>query len=201
MSFFWADTHTSLLVTLLWCSRSISCTFSHFVLKAEGISEVIRAGMTVYRSASHWPKVIQLFPIIPSIPFKEKYALHIPHKVGSYIVVDIHLLNLPNPFFYLGKDFLQEPITVSPHHSVWGCSCVPKSFTEPCEPSAVCALLAEFFNAFNETKWNCFSFNETMKLQKKISFCASKNICYYEDKHQYWKQMNSWLCLSWYQLC
>lgn len=200
MSFFWADTHTSLLVTLLWCSRSISCTFSYFVLKAEGISEVIRAGMTVCRSASHWPKVIQLFPIIPSIPFKEKYALHIPHKVGSYIVVDIHLLNLPNPFFYLGKDFLQEPITVSPHHSVWGCSCVPNhlqnhvshQLSVHCWQNFSMLSMKQNETVFHSMKqWNC----------KKISFCASKNICYYEDKLQYWKQLNSWLCLSWYQLC
>lgn len=94
--------------------------------------------------------------------------------MGSFIVPDIHLLNLPNLFFFLSKDVLQEPITVSPHHSVWGCSCVPKSFTKPCEPSAVCALLAEFFNVFSEDS-----------VAKKISFCATKNICYYEDRLQY----------------
>lgn len=148
--FFSADTHTSLLVALSRFSRRISCTFYHSVLNAAGISEVIRVGTSVCRSATRWPKVIQLLPIIPSIPFKEKYVLYIPRMVGSYIVADIHLLNIPNLFFYLSKDFLQEPITVSLHHSVWLCTCVSKSFTEPREPSAVYALFAEFFNVFNE---------------------------------------------------
>lgn len=46
----------------------------------------------------------------------------------------------------------------------------------------------EFFNDFDEDS------------VAKKSFCVTIIICFHEYNLQYWKQMKSWLYLSWYQL-
>lgn len=91
------------------------CALPHLVLAAAGFSEVGHRGELGVDRLAIKPAVVQVNHGLFRIFFTAKLDIHVPNKVVSEVVADVHLLHLPVLLLHFCENLLKKFIIVFLH--------------------------------------------------------------------------------------